>query len=166
MSSKICIVNEQDEVIEYRDFEASLTPNDIYRVASLWVTNSKGEVLLARRAYTKSHDPGKWGPAVAGTVEEGETYESNIRKEAAEELGITGVQFEPGKKYLSRGEKWSYFVQPFYVTLDRPAEAFVIRKEEVAEVKWFSTEELKQVLTQYPDEFLKSIHQFAAERVQ
>ncbi len=155
-SDRIPIVNEQDEILSYRDRE-SVVQGDIYRVASLWVTNSKAEVLLARRAYTKSHDPGKWGPAVAGTVEEDETYESNIVKEAMEELGITGVKFQTGIKYLRRGEKWSYFVQQYYAVIDKPATDFVIRAEEVAEVRWFSKEALTQALEQHPDEFLKSM---------
>ena len=34
--------------------------------------------------------PEVWGPAVSGTNEEGETYDSNIIKEAQEEIGLTG----------------------------------------------------------------------------
>lgn len=156
--SAIPIVNEQDEVICSKD-RSTVTQGDIYRVASLWVTNSKGDVLLARRAYTKSHDPGKWGPAVAGTVEEGESYEANIVKEAEEELGISGVVFTLEPKYLRRGEKYSYFVQPYSVVLDWPLEKFHPRAEEVAEIKWWSKSELARELAETPDEFLKSMHE-------
>ena len=47
-------------------------------------------VLIVERqtAFDKKYDPGKWGPSAAGTVEEGETYQSNIIKELQEEIGL------------------------------------------------------------------------------
>ena len=46
-----------------------LEPPDIFRSSSLWITNSKGEVLIAQRSHSKKLDPGKWGEAVGGVVE-------------------------------------------------------------------------------------------------
>ncbi|GAF94063.1 unnamed protein product, partial [marine sediment metagenome] len=81
--SKIIIVDDNDKIIGYKERD-TLKREDIYRVSALWITNSHGEILLARRHHTKSHRPRKWGPAVAGTVDAGETYEDNIIKEAEE----------------------------------------------------------------------------------
>src|SRR3989344_2570418 len=117
MSEKTIIVDEHDNPIGLKDRE-DITSEDIYRVSLLWITNSKGEILLARRAYTKSHDPGKWGPAVAGTVEEGETYESNIIKEAEEELGLTNLKLVSGAR-LRKRTNYNYFVQQFSIVLDK-----------------------------------------------
>jgi 16S rRNA (adenine1518-N6/adenine1519-N6)-dimethyltransferase len=155
MKPKIPIVDEQDNIIDYKDREAIL-PGDIYRVSSLWIINSHGEVLLARRAYNKSHDPGKWGPAVAGTIEKDETYESNIKKEAEEELGLIGVNFEKVQKHFTKGQKWSHFTQLFQLVIDKPVEEFKIQEQEVAEVRWFSKQALAKELEEHPDEFLAS----------
>ncbi len=65
---KIIIVDENDNIIGSKDFD-KMKPSDVYRVSSLWITNSKGETLLAKRAFNKLHSPGKWGTAVSGTVE-------------------------------------------------------------------------------------------------
>lgn len=154
---KIPIVDENDNVIEYRQRD-KIEANSIYRVSSLWVTDTDGNILLARRALTKQHDPGKWGPAVAGTVEEGETYEENITKEAEEELGLKNIRPIAGIKKL-RKTKWNYFVQEFLLTLPLGYNHFKILEDEVAEVKWFSKEELKRELEQNPDDFLKGIHE-------
>ena len=81
----IPVVNEQDEIIGYKE-RAEIQKDDIYRIVSLRITNPQGQILIAQRAFTKKHAPGKRSPAVAGTVEKGETYEQNIRKEAKEEL--------------------------------------------------------------------------------
>ncbi len=155
---RVTVVNQRDEIIGYK-FDEDLLPTDIYRVSTLWLTNSKREVLLAQRAFSKSHDPGKWGPAVAGTIEEGETYEQNIVKEIEEEIGITEIMLKLGSK-LERKAKYHYFVQWFFATLDKPADSFKIQKSEVEQVKWFSKKELISELKKNPEKFLSSIKEY------
>ena len=70
MSEEIIIVDKEDNIIGYKD-RYKLDPSDIYRVSALWLTNSKEDILLAQRSFDKKHYPGKWGPAVAGTVKKG-----------------------------------------------------------------------------------------------
>ncbi len=150
---KIPIVNEKDELIRYKERKL-VKLKDIYRVSALWVTDSKGNILLARRALIKKRNPGKWGPAVAGTVEEGETYKQNIIKEAEEELGITNTKFNKAQK-VRHSRTHNYFLQWYTLTIDDYQ--FKIDKTEVEEIKWFSSKELKQQLEQHPNKFLKSM---------
>ncbi|MDO8661039.1 MAG: NUDIX domain-containing protein, partial [Candidatus Woesearchaeota archaeon] len=103
MKPKIVIVNDNDEIIGYKDRD-SIENNELYRVSALQITNSNGEILLARRHRNKKHDPLKWGPAVAGTVEEGETYLENIIKEAEEELGLKNIKPVPTTKTRNEGK--------------------------------------------------------------
>src|SRR3989344_4999835 len=90
------IVNDNDEVIGSKNREKIDPQKDIYRVSALWLTNSMGEILLAQRHRNKPKDPGKWGPAVAGTVQKGESYYDNIVKETKEELGLADISFTQG----------------------------------------------------------------------
>lgn len=154
---KIPIVDENDNLIEYRKRD-NLDTDAIYRVSSLWITDTDGKILLARRAFDKSHDPGKWGPAVAGTVEEEETYVENIVKEAEEELGLKDIHPVVGIK-KRRKSKWNYFVQEFLLTLPAGFNDFKIATNEVAEVKWFTDIELRRKLKKNPDDFLNGIHE-------
>lgn len=158
---KIPIVDENDNIMEYRERD-NRDLNAIYRVSSLWITDTNGNILLARRAFNKSHDPGKWGPAVAGTVEEGETYEQNIIKETEEEIGLKNIKPITGIK-KRRKTKWNYFAQEFLLTLPVGFNNFKIQEDEVAEIKWFSEEELKKELKENPDQFLKGIHEKMSE---
>lgn len=87
MSGLLPIVNERDVVIGAKTREAC-GPGDITRVSGLFLYNSDREILIARRDLTKQYDPGKWSLAVAGTVEVGETFLSNILKETQEEIGL------------------------------------------------------------------------------
>ncbi|MFA6215512.1 MAG: NUDIX domain-containing protein [Patescibacteria group bacterium] len=154
MKSKIVIVDEKDNVIGYKDRDA-VKQEDIYRVSALWITNDKGDILLARRSLTKSHDPGKWGPAVAGTVEQEEDYLTNICKEAEEEIGLKGIVPQAGPKERISG-KYNYFVKRYLIKINKPEAEFVINKDEVEEIKWFKTEELLQAIRVNPDNFLNS----------
>lgn len=88
---KIPIVNENDEIISYKEREET-TREDIRRIISLYVFNQDNEVLIAKRQSTKTIDPNLWGPVVAGTVDEGDDYDSTVLKEAEEEIGLTNIK--------------------------------------------------------------------------
>ena len=152
---KIPVVNENDEIIGHKERD-DRDVNAIYRVSYLWITDTEGRVLLAQRAFDKKHDPGKWGPAVAGTVEEGETYESNIIKETEEEIGLKSIKPLLGIKKRQRN-KYNYFSQEFLLTLPYGFNDFKIQEEEVAEIKWFTVEELKNKLKINPEDFLPMV---------
>lgn len=152
----IQIVDENDNLIGHKD-RAEVDPEkDIYRASALWLTNSKGEVLLAQRKFSKDHDPGKWGPAVSGTVDEGETYESNIYKEAEEEIGVKGETFKLGPKArVTKG--YNFFCQWFNLSFDWPLEKFVPQETEVEKLVWISEQELVKDVAENPDKYLPTM---------
>ena len=148
---KIPIVNEQDEIIGYKE-RNDLDTKDIIRVTGLWVTSSEGDILLARRALIKKYHAGVWGPAVSDTVEEGETYESNIIKEMEEEIGLSGVMPQISfKKRMSTGHE--YFGQWFTVVVSRDYK-FKKQDEEVEELRWFSKDEIHKLVEEKPEIFV------------
>lgn len=152
---KINIVDELNNIIgvKYRDeinYEV-----DRYQCTGLWVTNSNGEVLIAQRKLTKEKDPGKWSCAVAGTVAEGETFESNIYKEAEEEIGLKGHVFKFGplqKNELPRKN----FAQWFMAEIDLPVEAFSLQEDEVEQITWIKPEKLIEDVKNNPEKYVSS----------
>jgi len=160
---KVIVVDEKDNILGYKD-RNDKNKTDIIRVSGLWIFNSSKEVLIAQRSLGKIHDPGKWGPSAAGTVEEGETYASNITKEAREELGVTIKE-----KDLISGlhelhiTSHKHFVQIFFTKLDVPVTSFILQKEEVEAVRWISTRELSEWLSKKPNDFIASFKPEAKE---
>lgn len=138
---------------------SEITPDDIYRVASLWLRNNKGQVLLAKRAMTKSHDPGKWGPAVAGTVAEGEDYLVTIKRETVEEIGLDNLSFELGPKKLRQGQ-WKYYSQKFFAATDKDISDMKIQKNEVDEVRWFDEATLPDLIRNELEMFIPSMQDY------
>lgn len=159
---KIQIVNAQDEVIGVKERTEVDYSNDIYRVSALWLTNSKGQTLLARRALVKDKDPGKWGPAVAGTIDEGETYDDNIYKEAIEEIGLEGLNFTKTVKMHITHPR-NYFCQWFTASTDRDASSFTMQADEVDALEWVDIEQLKQELSSTPDKYVPAMPQIVSE---
>ena len=155
--SQICqIVNENDEIIGHKPRNEIDFKHDYYRISCLWLTNSTGQVLLAQRLITKDKDPGKWGPSAAGTLEKGETYESNIYKEAQEELGLTGIVFAGITKLKLEVPRKS-FMQLYTGVCDWPVHQFRPQPEEVAQLAWITIDELAKDIDLNPDKYVPSM---------
>lgn len=159
---KIQVVNEQDEIIGVKERTEIDYAIDIYRVSALWITNPHGQILLAKRAMVKDKDPGKWGPAVAGTIDEGETYDENIYKEAQEEIGLSGIEFTKTKKIRITHPR-NYFCQWYSAVVDREPRDFTLQEDEVDELAWFDVEKMKQELNINPDTYVPAMQQIVNE---
>ncbi len=153
----IPVVNEQDEIITYKE-RNELLQEDIYRIASLWIMNEFGEILLAQRAATKLKNPNKWTCIVNGTVEKGESYEDNIIKETEEEIGIKiGGGDLPTPILLAKElfvSNWTHFVAIFFVRLPKST-VFVFDENEIQATKRVTKEELGRLLENFPEDFVK-----------
>lgn len=166
MSDLITIVNTNDEVIGAKERDL-LLPDDIYRVTALWLVNQKGEVLLQKRSENKKKHPGLYCPSVAGTVQEGETYEQNIFKESKEELDLDLKQILPLRKYYSQSDTGPHFTQYFVYQLDKQndLEAGKIQydSEEMSGIFWFSFAQLEQMLDAHESQFIPNIRSKLAD---
>ncbi|OGG73169.1 hypothetical protein A3A38_03530 [Candidatus Kaiserbacteria bacterium RIFCSPLOWO2_01_FULL_53_17] len=156
--TRIVIVDENDTPIGLKERD-EVGPKDISRGSGIWITNTKGNVLLARRAFTKKHDPGKWGAAVVGAVDEGEEYDDNAVKEAYEELGLSIDMHNlvKGPKRFVQLPGRQFFLQWYFYTTDVAIERLSLQSEEVAEAKWFTREELKEAIKTKPEYFFGNI---------
>ncbi|MDR0282462.1 MAG: NUDIX domain-containing protein [Candidatus Peribacteria bacterium] len=159
----IPVVNEQDEIITHKE-RNELLQEDIYRIASLWIMNEFGEILLAQRAATKLKNPNKWTCIVNGTVEKGESYEGNIIKETEEEIGIQigGGGDLPTPILLAKElfvSNWTHFVAIFFVKLPKST-SLIFDENEIQATKWVTKEELGALLEKCSDDFVPSFPKF------
>lgn len=157
---KTIIVDKNDNYLTVKD-DKKVTRDDIYRVSALWLINSQNQILIAQRKLTKKNDPGKWGPAVSGTLEEGETYETNIYKEAEEEIGLTGLTFKPGPKMFNQ-DNYKYFVQWFICHIDWPLDKFTAQEDEVEKLAWVDRAFLQDDIKKNPDKYIKTAYKWEA----
>ncbi len=158
---RVQIVNESDQLIGHKLRADIDYTHDIYRTASLWLENGDGGILIAQRKVVKDKhkDPGLWGPAVSGTLEEDETYESNIIKEAAEEIGLTNISPIFVTTFLQLTPR-RQFASIFVYTTDLPLSAFVIQEDEVEQIQWIAKASLLQDFQDNPTAYVPSMSKF------
>lgn len=114
---------------------------------------STGNVLMAQRAWTKRNNPGQWACAVAGTIEEGETYDSNIVKEIEEEIGLTCLSLTTGPKQFVDDGTHKYFCQWYFASIDKDSAVLTPEEGAVEELRWLVPKELIADVSLNPDKY-------------
>ena len=157
--SKIVIVDDNDKIIGHKVSDER-TPDDTYRASLLWIKNTKGESLITLRSRSMKIYPGKWAAAVAGTVDEGETYYENIIKETQEELGLSDIKPIEGPTGRYKVE-YNFFYRWYLLEIDKNIEDFNIDKEEVEEIRWITKDQLIKEIKENPNDFVPTMDEWA-----
>lgn len=150
----IVFVDEHDVPIGSGTKKEAVEKGIIHRVIRIFLTNSKGEFLLQKRADHIA-GAGKWDQSVGGHVDEGEEYDQAAYRELKEELGIEGISLKQIKKYYAEGEDPPHrkrFNMLYTARYDRKVTP---DPEEVSEVKWIAPAELEAWIARSPGDFTK-----------
>ena len=153
---KIPIVDENDNLLYYKDPKERDLRKEITRGAALWALNEEGEILLAKRSKNKWNFPNVWGPSVAGAVDDNESYKDNVIRETKEEIGIDLYKVITGPKERE-SDNHEFFAQYFFTRIPSSTK-FTLQEREVDEVRWISLEELKNWYKRSPEEFTPSFN--------
>ncbi|MFC1537493.1 NUDIX domain-containing protein [Gemmatimonadota bacterium] len=118
-------------------------PRLIHRSVHVLVLNSKGELYLQKRAENKDIQPGKWDTSVGGHVDRGEDVEAAARREAREELGISGTPFEFLHSYIWRTKVETELVTTYLCRYDGP---IVLDRSEISAGEFRTFEKIEENL--------------------
>ena len=122
-------------------YKGECIPEGFYpMVVMIVIRNSKGEFLMQKRVKSKGGD---WG-VTGGHPKSGETPLQGIITEIKEELGLD-FSNENIIEYDSGCDGKDCF-KMYFVTKDVNIEDITIQKEELTEVRWFSMEELRNMV--------------------
>lgn len=148
----VALVDDQDNVIGKKD-RSLLTDDDRWRVSIIWITNSKNQVLIAKRSMHKPTDPGAWSTAAGGTVQYGGVYDDTAERELKEELGVS-LELIPGKIALYKMSLGKRAGKYYHAVADLPTSAFTLQKEEVDDIKWVEKDWLWRDMTKNPQNYV------------
>ena len=136
----------------------SVTGGDGYRtVVHVCLFDSRGRMLLQRRAPEKIIWPDLWDVSVGGGVDAGETSRQGAEREFREELGfpldLSGLR--PSITVNFGGGFDDFYI----LTRDLALEDLTLQREEVRDVRWAGLEEILGMVDQglfipYPKSFL------------
>ena len=118
-------------------------PEEIARTVGALFIGQDGRVLLGLRAPSKKTWPHHWD-TIGGRVEDGETLEQALVREAQEEVGVTPTQFRLMAKVKERQpELYGEALHHVYAVTSwrggEPANAC----DEHTELRWFSVSEMR-----------------------
>lgn len=109
-------------------------------VVMVVIRNSNGDFLMQKRVESKGGD---WG-VTGGHPKAGETPLEGIITEVKEELGLDFSK-EKFIEYESGCDGKDCY-KMYFVNKDINMDDIIIQKEELSEVRWFSMDELKQMV--------------------
>ena len=149
---QVILVDEHDQPIGLMEKQAAHIEPHLHRAFSVFVFNSKGELLMQRRAFSKYHSPGLWTNTCCSHPRDGETTQDAAQRRMKEEMGMECEMHEvytfmykaPVGQGLTEHELDHVFIGQ---SDDTPN----INHEEVESWKYISLDELKNDLSQHPE---------------
>jgi len=88
LKKKIIIVDKNDSEIGTGEKLITHKEGKLHRAFSVFLFNSKGEMLIQKRAKTKYHSPSLWSNACCSHPRPNQKLEKEVKKRLKEEMGI------------------------------------------------------------------------------
>ncbi len=151
----IQIVDKDDNVIGAMPMKEAHKRGAIHRVARIMVENPKNKkILLQKRSQNMARWPNCWDNSAAGHVDEGEDYPVAAKRELSEEIGIKTNNLTEIGSYYNEVELGKDLILKRFNKVYRffcEDTDFNVQKSEVSEVRWFTLEEIKNMIKDQPD---------------
>ncbi|HOA83775.1 MAG TPA: NUDIX domain-containing protein [Thermodesulfovibrio thiophilus] len=114
-------------------------PSMLHKVVHVLVFNSKGELLLQKRASNKDVAPDKWDTSVGGHVMPGEDILTAAKREMLEELGVETDNLRFLYSYIHSNDYESELVYTYWTIHEGP---FNFNKNEIDEVVFWNVQDI------------------------
>lgn len=141
------LVNEKGEIIGRAPRSACHKGEKLlHPVVHLHVLNNQKHLYLQKRPLNKLIQPGKWDTAVGGHISVGETLETALKREAWEEIGLTGFSARLVKTY-----RWDSTVESelVYVFVSHDYKGIHLHSEEVQEGRFWTPKQIESGIGQH-----------------
>lgn len=149
---EVILVNEQDQQIGIMEKMAAHIVPRLHRAFSIFIFNSKGELLLQQRALTKYHSPGLWTNTCCSHPKNGETLEQATARRLMEEMGVRCEMHEVFTFIYKAPVGLGLTEHEFdHVWFGRSDDTPVINTEEVAAFKYMSLDDIAEDLQARPE---------------
>ena len=151
---EVILVDEQDNPIGLMEKQAAHETPHLHRAFSIFIFNSKGELLLQQRALSKYHSPGLWTNTCCSHPRDGETLAEATSRRLWEEMGMTCEMHEVYtfiyKAPVGQGLTEHEFD---HVWIGQSDEEPNVNRDEVESWKYMSLNDLKEDLLLHPEDY-------------
>ena len=154
MEELVILVDTNDSPIGQMEKLEAHQKGELHRAFSIFIFNTKGELLLQQRALDKYHSGGLWTNTCCSHPRPGEDNLAAANRRLKEEMGMK-ANLTPAFSFKYRAEFESGLIEHEYdhVFFGKSDLLPVINKEEVEQYKYINLDTLKQELLLYPDHY-------------
>ena len=148
------LVDESDAEIGTLEKQRAHAEGRLHRALSVFVLNSRGEMLLQRRAAGKYHSGGLWTNACCSHPRPGEPVSQAAQRRLHEEMGIR-CPLRPAFAFVYRADVGGGLVEHEYdhVFLGRWDGEPAPSTDEVDDWRWAPLERVAEEVAAQPDRF-------------
>ncbi|MFQ6020532.1 MAG: isopentenyl-diphosphate Delta-isomerase [Candidatus Aenigmatarchaeota archaeon] len=152
---EIILVDENDNEIGFEEkIKAHMNGGKLHRAFSIFVFNSKGQLLIQKRAEDKYHFGDLWANTCCSHPRKGETLEQAVHRRLKEEFGFDCELKEVFsfiyKADFKNGLSENEFDHVFIGKYDGEVKPDF---KEISEWKWINIEELRKDIQENPDKY-------------
>jgi isopentenyl-diphosphate delta-isomerase len=140
---QIDVVDRRDRTVGVTTRRDALPLGENFRVAHLFLFNSRGELLVQQLASSRDRHPLAWGSSVAAYLFSGEGYEEAIERRATQELGRRLAIFERIGHTVMADLESEKFITLFRAESDGP---FRIDESHIEAVEFLSLDEIAALM--------------------
>ncbi|MFI5131287.1 MAG: isopentenyl-diphosphate Delta-isomerase [Chitinophagales bacterium] len=153
---QVILVDEQDEPAGTMEKMEAHRQGLLHRAFSIFIFNSKGDLLLQRRAINKYHSGGLWSNSCCSHPEPGEETVVAARRRLKEEMGFT-THLDKIFEFIYKAEFSNGLTEYEFdhVFAGRYEGSIDYNKEEVMDYCYKSLADIRDELRNHPDSFSK-----------
>ena len=151
----LLIVNKSDKILGYKSKkECHQNPGFFHRAFSVFVFNSKGELLLQKRSKEKFLWPLYWANTCCSHPAKGEEIVKAAQKRLDEEVGFRcDLEFIGKLNYRACWKNKGCEKEITHIFIGQHDGPVKPKPKEVAEIKWIALEQLKKSIDSNPDKY-------------
>ena len=145
--TEVILVDEQDQPTGTMEKLEAHQKGLLHRAFSVFIINSKGEMLLQKRASSKYHSPDLWTNACCSHPYPGEETLKAAQRRLQEEMGFT-CQLKEIEAFTYKTTFNNGLIEHEFdhVILGKYDGEIILNPEEVSEYKWISIPDLEELL--------------------
>ncbi len=154
MEENVILVDERDNKLGLMEKMEAHEKGLLHRAFSVFVVNSSGELMMQQRALHKYHSGGLWTNTCCSHPRDGETTEEAAHRRLQEEMGFD-CEIRKMFHFIYKAEldlgmtehELDHLYIGFYNGIPQ------LNKEEAADWKWMSIEEVEADLVERPQNY-------------
>jgi len=154
MEEFVVLVDQDDQKLGLMEKQQAHVAGLLHRAFSVFVFNSKGELMIQQRAASKYHSPTLWTNTCCSHPRDNETYEQAAHRRLEEEMGFD-CELEYKFNFIYKAHLENDLIEHeldhvFIGTFDDEPK---LNPEEVMAYRWVELDDLKKDMEKNPQNY-------------